>query len=88
MVNQHQHMKQIIKIINCLSNYLKMNSTLADTQLLLNSCVIVLIIFLLEGIFFLVGLICVRQASKLSLLLFSGNSEMDSKKHSLKFEVR
>lgn len=67
MVNQHQNMKQIIETINCLSNYLKMNSTLADTQLLLNSCVIVLIIFLLEGFFFLVGLICVRQAFKLSL---------------------
>lgn len=67
MVNQHQHMKQIIETNNCLNNYLKMNSTLANTQLLLNSCVIVLIIFLLEGIFFLVGLICVRRVFKLSL---------------------
>lgn len=60
-------MKQIIETNNCLSNYLKMNSTLANTQLLLNSCVIVLIIFLLEGIFFLVGLICARRVFKLSL---------------------
>lgn len=69
MVNQHQNMKQIIETNNCLSNYLKMNSILANIQLLLNSCVIVLIIFLLEGIFFLVGLICVRRAFKLSLSL-------------------
>lgn len=67
MVNQHQNMKQIIETNNCLSNYLKMNSILANTQLQLNSCVIVLIIFLLEGIFFLIALICIRWAFKVSL---------------------
>lgn len=44
-----------------------MNSTLANTQLQLNSCVIVLIIFLPGGIFFLVCLICMRWAFQLSL---------------------
>lgn len=67
MVNQHQNMKQIIETNNCLSNYLKMNSILANTQLQLNSCVIVLIIFLLEGIFFLIALICIRWAFKVCL---------------------